>query len=264
MGVSYMNYETILVNKSPKILTITINRPDNNNSINSLLMDEMNSALDLVENDSEIRIVVLEGQNGVFCTGMDFKEISNIDDINIKDREAQEKYTSRYFQTLKRFTQSPKVVVSKVDGRVNAGGVGLVAASDYVVATERSSFSLSEALFGLLPAMVIPFLIRRVGFQKAYLMTMTTQQISAQRGYEVGLVDELSEDLDETIRRFLVRIGRIKETTVLTLKSYFQKMWIMTEQMEEEAVKQITNLICNPENIEGIKNFIKDQKFPWQ
>lgn len=67
-----MNYETILVNKTPKIVTITINRPDDNNSINSSLINEINNVLDSAESDPEVRIVVLEGQKGVFLYGNGF------------------------------------------------------------------------------------------------------------------------------------------------------------------------------------------------
>ena len=88
--------------------------------------------------------------------------------------------TQMYMDTLRRITLFSKVVISCVDGQVLAGGVGLVACSDLVIATSKAEFGLSEALWGLLPAMVLPYLIRKVGVQKAYFMTLTTIRISVE------------------------------------------------------------------------------------
>src|SRR5439155_22787849 len=82
------------------------------------------------------------------------------------------------------------ITLSHVQGKANAGGIDIVAACDIVLADHAAQFSLSELLFGLFPACVLPFLIRRVGFQKAHYMTLMTQPISAQRAHTWGLVDE--------------------------------------------------------------------------
>lgn len=237
--------ETLQVKRSPRIMGLMINRPEQQNSINATLIDDFHRALDRAEADPECRLVVLEGANGVFCTGMDFAEVAA--EAAAANHEGMR--SAKYIELIDRFTSVPKVVVAKIDGRVTAGGVGLVAASDLVVASPRSQFSLSEALWGLLPCCVLPYLIRRIGFQPAYRMTLTTQAVSAQEALAFHLVDEVANDLDDAIRRWMLRVGRLEEETLRELKQYFRQMWKISAETEEFAVSEITRLVSKPKVI---------------
>ena len=119
-------------------------------------------------------------------------------------------------------------------------------------------------LWGLLPACVTPFLIRRVGFQHAYRMTLTTETITAEEAWRIGLVDTLSDKPDDSIRRYLLRLGRLEEKTILDAKAYFQKMWILSEAMEQTAVAELNRLERTERVRENIKNYVAYQKFPWE
>ena len=193
-----MQYETILVEKDKDAIRIIFNRLDRRNSINAVFLNEIDKVLSQTENDANCKIIILEGQKGIFCTGMDFEEAASVEK---KDGTPVNQGGIPYMNLLKRIASIPKVVISCVDGQVMAGGVGIVVASDLVIATSRSRFSLSEALWGLLPACVMPFLIRRVGFQSAYRMTLTTLQTTAQEAHVIGLIDELSDTPEENIQR---------------------------------------------------------------
>ena len=255
-----MKFETLIATPTPRTLTLTLHRPQRRNSINSQLLRELGAALDQAERSTECRTVVLEGEQGVFCTGMDFEEVASR-----PDAEAVEAFrASEYMNLLKRFTLSPKVIVSRLDGKVIAGGVGFVAASDLVISTERTAFSLSEALWGLLPCCVIPFLIRRVGFHKAYTLALTTKPISAREGLAIHLVDELSDNLEEAVRKLTLRLNKLEDQTISDLKQYFRKMWIITPEMENHAVREITRLAAQPRVQENISNYVKQGKFPWE
>ena len=170
----------------------------------------------------------------------------------------------QYMSLLKRFASSPKIIISKIEGTVLAGGMGLVAASDLVVATPASRFGLPEALWGLLPANVMPFLIRRVGFQAAYRLTLTTETITAEEAARIGLVDTLSDRPDDDIRRYLLRLGRLDEQTIREAKAYFQKMWFLTEEMEQTAIAELNRLVRTERVRQNIKNYVEYQKFPWE
>lgn len=252
-------YQTLQVTRNNAATLVTINRPQRRNSINSLLLEEIQNLLNACEQDSSCRFIVFQGQDGYFCTGMDFEEVAQ----NADSFSGGNFNFSEYMALLKRFTNTSKVIISLVDGHVMAGGVGIVAASDLVISSHRSQFSLSEALWGLLPACVTPFLIRRIGFQKAYTMTLTTETISAEKAHTMGLIDQLSDNPTDALRQLLVRLSRIEEETVKDLKSYFHKMWIINEAMEATAVAEITRLINEPRVQENIKNFVNHQRFPW-
>ncbi|WP_421845175.1 enoyl-CoA hydratase-related protein [Mycobacterium sp.] len=253
-----MTKSTVRVGESGVTRTITIDRPQRQNSINGLLLEELGAALDRIEADPKCRVVVLAGYSGFFCTGMDFEEAAS---GNSEVGEA--KKAEAFMSLLNRLSLLPKTVIACIDGKVNAGGIGFVAASDYAVATPNSTFSLSEALWGLLPACVAPYLIRRTGFQAAYWMSLSTWPITADEAKARHLVDEVSGDLAGVVQRMLPRLARLDSQTVADLKAYFRKMWIINAEMEGLAVGQITRLMNEPRVRNNIRQFVEEGYFPW-
>ena len=248
--------ETLLYEAHGDRAVITLNRLEKRNSINLEMLARFHEILDEIEEDDVLRMVIVRGQQGVFCTGMDLEGF--VTDTELSADE------SPYMNLLKRFASIDKVVVAQVEGSVMAGGIGLVAASDLVFSDTKSTYSLSEALWGLLPAMVMPFLIRRVGFQHAYRLTLTTATISAQEAHAMNLVDELGDDVDARIQAMSRRISRLETETIDDLKSYFRKMWIVTEEMEKTAVAELARLSQDPRIVENVTNYVKHGKVPWE
>lgn len=255
-----MDYKTLILTDVPHGISVTLNRIEQRNALNSVLLSELHQVLDQAEKNPDCKMITLKGQKGVFCTGMDFNEAIK---APIHGEQANQS-AQQYMLLLKRFAASSKIIIAVVDGQVMAGGVGLVAASDIVIATSQSRFVLSEALWGLLPANVLPYLIRRIGFQKSYLMTLTCQTLSAVEAHAAHLVDELSDDLDETWRKYMLNLIRLDEKTVIDLKQYFRKLWIINENIEQMAMHELARLMQEPRVQNNIKRFIEENKFPWQ
>jgi polyketide biosynthesis enoyl-CoA hydratase PksH len=252
-------YETLSLTRSGQLLEVAMCRPEQRNTLDDTMLRELHRAWDEAEQDEDCRIVVLAGQPGVFCSGMDFQATAATFDSPDQEVEA-----SAYMRLLRRFTESSRVVVAKVDGTVMAGGVGLAVACDLVVATPRSTFALSEALWGLLPAMVTPFLIRRVGFQKAYAMTLTTRTVAAEEAARMGIIDALTEDPDREIRDQAQRLRRLHPQTISDLKAYFRKMWILTAEMESAAVAETDRLVREPRVRKNIRDYVELGRLPWE
>jgi polyketide biosynthesis enoyl-CoA hydratase PksH len=257
-----MDYKTIIVKESDWGLTITLNRPQQRNSLNRILLNEVNQVFAGAEKNSQCRIVIVEGQPGIFCSGQDFEEVA--DQSGGNEPTPAKASSNPYLETLKRFTTTSKIVISVVDGQAMAGGVGLAAASDLVIATPRSQFALSEALWGLLPAIVMPFLIRRVGFQVAYRMALTTMPVSALEAYEAHLVDEVSETPRESIRRWGLRLSRLDEITITKMKQLARLINPIDEDVENQMVSYSLERFSDPQTIQKISNYIKYKKFPWE
>ncbi|PCI37516.1 MAG: enoyl-CoA hydratase [Thiotrichales bacterium] len=254
-----MSYSTIKLDRHPYAVIVTIDRIAQRNSINAALLSDLHQLLDEVERDVDCKIIVLQGQQGFFCTGMDF-EAMVADNEAAQDNVAE---SAAYMRLLHRFATLPRIVIAKVEGTAMAGGIGLVAASDLVIATPNSQFSLSEALWGLLPCCVLPYLIRRIGFQAAYRLTLTTQAIDGKEAQRVQLVDELTEQPDDILRRLLLRLSRLEVQTLHDMKAYFRRLWFVDEAMEKVAVEEISRLTQTPQVQENIENFVKHQRFPW-
>jgi polyketide biosynthesis enoyl-CoA hydratase PksH len=261
MGVIPMSWNTLQVERQAAAIRIRIHRPAANNSINAELTDELGAVLREAEEDERVRVVVLEGNASAFCTGLDFEEFvrGTADGEGVFERDAL-----AYYDVLKAMVESPKVILALVAGKVNAGGVGFVAAADLVIAGPGASFALSELLFGLLPACVLPFLIRRVGFQKAQQLALTTQAIDAGEAYRWGLVDECAEDPEQALRRRLPRMARLAPEAVGRLKGYMNELWCVSDKTRQLAVGTISGLLARPETQAKIQRFVREGAFPWQ
>lgn len=254
-------YQRIRVEETQGILRLTLARPERQNSIDDAFLDEIQRALDHAEASPHCRLVLLAAEGEVFCSGLDLPaaagELASRETLAARGGED-------FLRLLKRFTAIPRVIVSRVDGRVSGGGVGIVAASDFVYATEGSQFGLPEALWGLLPCCVLPFLIRRVGFQQAYAMTLSTLPVNALAARRFHLVDEVADDAEPLVRRLLFRLEKLDESTIHDLKRYFARMWFLSDEMEKTALEEFTRLMSSDVVQQRITDFVTRQKFPWE
>jgi polyketide biosynthesis enoyl-CoA hydratase PksH len=250
--------DSLRVEQRGAVLRAVLDRPDKHNSIDGALLASLHGLLDRAERASDVRLVTIEATGPVFCSGMDFASATSADTDDLAQRGGAE-----FFGLLKRFTEIARVIVSIVDGRATGGGVGLVAASDFVYATERASFGLPEALWGLLPCCVLPFLIRRVGFQPAYAMTLSTLPIAAGPAQRVNLVDEVVDSAEPALRRLTARLTKLDGPTIGDAKRYFGQLEPL-EDREQIAVTEFARLLSAPAVRQRLADFAQNQQLPWE
>ena len=254
-----MSYQTIQVRFQEPICFLQIHRPEANNTINDQLIEECLQVLALCE--ESITVVVLEGLPEVFCFGADFQRIH--DTVATSGQVGQNDPEPLYNLWLKMAT-GPYITVSHVRGKANAGGVGFVAASDIVLADQTAQFSLSELLFGLFPACVLPFLIRRVGFQKAHYMTLMTQPIPVEQAHSWGLVDAYDAQSDSLLRKHLLRLKRLSKPAILRYKHYMNELNASLLQSKSPAIAANREIFSDPRNLERIFRYVETGQFPWE
>ena len=229
-------------------------------TLNRALIAQLHQALDHAEAEG-LRILMLEGADpDLFCDGMDFAEALG----TRMEADAVPQAIQQFFDLLKRFTITPVVVVALVEGRVNAGGMGLVAAADVVVAGPGASFGLSEILFGLVPAVVAPFLIRRIGWQAAYRLSLTAERIDSRRAAALTLVDELADDPRDALRRLAIRLDRTRADGVAALKGHFSALHAIDDETGRRSVELIARLVSDPRTLAGIRDFLQGSGVPWR
>ncbi|HEY6924331.1 MAG TPA: enoyl-CoA hydratase/isomerase, partial [Steroidobacteraceae bacterium] len=158
----------------------------------------------------------------------------------------------------------PFVVVAHVRGRTHAGGVGFVAASDIVIADKTAVFSLSELLFGLMPACVMPFLVRRVGWQRAHYMTLTTQAITVSQATSWGLVDAYDTDSGALLRKHLTRLRLLSRTAVARYKRFAGRLTGSIEADCGIALAANREVFSDKANLAGIARYVETGVFPWE
>jgi polyketide biosynthesis enoyl-CoA hydratase PksH len=252
-----MTYQTICVRIQQPICFIQFCRPDIGNVISEELIADCNEALRGC--DQSISIVVLEGSPDVFCSGADFQSFGNPTRSQTHEYDPEPLY--QLWETL---CNGPYITIAHVRGRANAGGVGFVAASDIVLANQTAQFSLSELLFGLMPACVLPFLIRRVGFQRAHYMTLTTQPVSVQQAHSWGLVDDWNPQSEPLLHKLLLRLRRISKRAIVRYKAYGSQLDESIHKLMPAALIANREVFLDDHNISAISRYVKKGLFPWE
>jgi polyketide biosynthesis enoyl-CoA hydratase PksH len=210
--------------------------------------------------EEAIKVVVLEGTPEVFCFGADFQGIHDTAASGL----ATENNPEPLYNLWLKLATGPYITIAHVRGKANAGGIGFVAASDIVLADQTAVFSLSELLFGLFPACVLPFLIRRVGFQKAHYLTVMTQPITVQQAHTWGLVDAYEAQSESLLRKHLLRLRRLSKTGILRYKQYMHQLNDVLLQSKPLALAANREIFSDPQNLEKIFRFVEQGLFPWE
>lgn len=259
MDIVNRSYDTLRVRFEDEICYAQLHRPESGNAINQRLIEECTEVLRQCE--ATAKVVVLEGLPDVFCNGADFKEIQQR--VDGGGRHADQDPEPLY-DLWHRLASGPYVTVAHVRGRANAGGIGFVAACDVVLSEEKATFGLSELLFGLMPACVMPFLIRRMGFAKANYMTLMTQPISAKQAEEWGLVDAFEASSENLLRKQLLRLRRLNKSGIARYKRYASTLDAALTSAKPKALQANVEVFCDPDNLDKIARYVKTGKFPWE
>jgi polyketide biosynthesis enoyl-CoA hydratase PksH len=251
-------YQTLRLRFDGPICTLQIYRPDANNTINHVLAEE---CLDVLKRyRDQITVLVIEGLPQVFCFGADFKGIER--GLANGDSHAQD--PELLYNVWLDLATGPFISIAHVRGKANAGGMGFVAACDIVLADETAVFSLSELLFGLMPACVLPFLIRRVGVQRAHYMTLMTQPISVQKAEAWGLVDAWEATSEGILRRHLLRLRRLGKKGIARYKSYMAEIDASLDRAKTRALAANLEVFTDTENLSRIARYVQTGAFPWE
>lgn len=242
---------------------VTLLDGEGGNRLNPSFLEEFAHALKDLKENSEVKFIIIRSRGKNFCLGMDLVALEE-GEVSIEPVvSAVQAYTS----LLSDIYHSDKTVVVLVDGPVKAGGMGITAACDVVLASEKASFELSEALIGLIPANVLPYLFMlRVPPQKARYMVLTSAQLNAEKAMNIGLVDELfsSENFEKGVKSVCRQIMRtspnavkvFKEFTHQFLEADFSGRKVLAEQTLFDLIKEESVLAA-------VKNFNEGHLPSW-
>jgi 3-carboxymethyl-3-hydroxy-acyl-[acp] dehydratase len=204
---------------------------------------------DSLRSAAATRVLVLQGEGGVFCEG------GALDDT-------EEARPRRFADLLAALQRDPRPVVALVDGPALGAGAGLAAAADIVIATPRATFGLPETLLGLIPAMVFPPIARRIGIPRARRLALGAEPLAAGEALLAGLVDEVSDDLEAALARQARRLLRMDPHAVATFKGLLADHFTAPAAYEEQAAARLQELLARPETRSRIRRFLSGHA-PW-
>ncbi len=209
---------------SAPIATITLNRPEKRNALSPDLLRQLASTLDTVNERSDIRAVILEGNGPAFCAGADLAYLQQLAQFSILENMEDSALLQTVFYKIFTF---PKPVIAKVHGPAIAGGCGLATVCDIVVAgREKAIFGYSEVSIGFIAAIVMVYLLRKVGDTTARRLLLTAERISAEEAHRMGLVSYVVPDdqLDRFTTELAQKIARNSASALRLTKQMLQAL----------------------------------------
>jgi methylglutaconyl-CoA hydratase len=255
-----MAYNTLLMNEGDGVLTVTLNRPEVHNAFNDELISE---AIDLFQNigSRDARAVVLRGTGPNFCAGADLnwmsKMVSYTRDQNIHD-------SSLLAKMYALMNECPVPLIGAVQGAAIGGGVGLVAVCDIAIATRDAKFGLSEVKLGILPAVISPYVIGKIGTSHARSLFFTGERFDAERALRIGLVHKVVDDVDAAIAE---TVKQLKTSGPEAVRECKKLIAFVASNEQTEAIPYTIEAIAarrvSEEGQQGMQAFLKKEKAPW-
>ena len=256
--------QSVAVSQEGGVLTVALNRPDIHNAMNPALMAELTAIFrDLPERD-DVRVVVLTGNGRSFCAGADLTFMRAAADYtfdqNVADGQA-------IFDLMLAVDRCPKPVVGRINGAAIGGGAGLVCCCDIVVAVDRATFAFSEARLGILPAVISPFVLARIGPARARELFLTGERFDAQRALTIGLIHHVvaEADLDAAVTERVNQLLQAAPQAQAAIKELIHTVAFQPkESMRDYTAEAIARLRAGDEGREGMSAFLEKRPPRWQ
>ena len=249
------------------LLMITLNRGDKGNPLNPEMLSSLEEALTRGFSDSAVKVILLRSSSDTFSVGMDLTALWEGSATGIDVEERLRDAVSSYSRVLNIIYDGPKPVICSISGDVRAGGVGLVCACDVVCAAPEATFSLSEVLFGLVPANVLPYLLGlRVTPGKARYLALTTRMLRGDEAHTIGIVDELieREKMETSLKKRVRQLMRSSPDALTRVKRLTADMaWKDLNYSRKAAVEALTEVAGDPAVLEAVKAFREGMTPSW-
>ena len=193
--------EALRVDQAGDLLRVTMARPEQRNAFDAALIEELTTAFSQVGED--VRVVVLAGEGKSFSAGADVEWMRNAIELSYEENVADARRLRMMLETI---DSCPAPVLARVQGHALGGGCGLVACVDIAVSAPDVRFAFSEVKLGIIPAVISPFALAKIGPSAARRYFVTGERFDAATALRIGLVHELAEDLDAAVERVVAEL----------------------------------------------------------
>jgi methylglutaconyl-CoA hydratase len=275
-----MTYQTLTVEQQGGIAHVHLNRPDVRNAFNEISIAEITQAFRELGGDAAVRVVVLAARGPAFCAGADLNWMKKMAGYTHDENRAD---AALLAEMLRVIHDCPKPVIAKVQGDCYAGGMGLVAACDIVVAADRANFCLSEVKIGLIPATISPYVIRAMGHNAARRYFLTAEKFSADEALRIGFVHQVvpvamlettigveaamstPDALGDAVAQIASGLLTASPNAVKEAKRLVRDVAGMplTDKLIADTVERIADIRASDQGREGVQAFLEKRKPSW-
>ena len=246
------------------MLRVGLNRPDSHNALNADLIEEVTSCFLEIEQDDEVRVVVLSGEGRSFCAGADIGYMRDTAKFSYEENLEDARRLAAMYRAVE---ECPKPVVARVRGAAIGGGAGLVAAVDVAVAEEGAVFAFSEVRLGIAPATIAPSVVRKIGPSHARRLFLTGERFGAEQARAFGLVHEVASDggLDAAVEKKVGQLLKGGPEALASVKGLLRELReAAPEEGTELMARRISELRTGAEGQEGLGAFIEKREPSWR
>ena len=246
-----------------QVAHVRLNRPDVRNAFNAELIAELTRVFEDLAGDERVRAVVLSGNGKVFCGGADISWMRASLDLSYDRNVADAQAMSDMFRAIDR---CPKPVIGRIHGAALGGGAGLAAVCDTVIASADAVFGFTEVKLGIIPAVISPFVLAKIGVSHARALFLSGERFDAKRAHHIGLVHEVvvADTLDVCIERVVNEILSAGPEAVAAAKALVPKVREASyDESRDITAEAIAKQRTSPEGQEGLRAFLERRKASW-
>lgn len=257
-----MNYK-LQVDKRG-VATITLNRPELHNAFNDEMISDLIKCFNDLSKTENIRVVVLTGTGKSFCAGADLNWMKRMKDYSYEENLKDAQNLAELFTVINNFK---KPTIARVNGAALGGGAGLLACCDYVIAIDTALIGFTEVRLGLLPGVISPFVIAKIGESQARATFMSGVRFNVNRAMMMGLVhqissfDKMDEDLEAIVSDFLQAAPNASALAKELISEVIRKPTI--EDARLYTCEMISKVRIGAEGQEGITALLEKRKASW-
>jgi methylglutaconyl-CoA hydratase len=255
--------ERLQVEIEGPVARVWFNRPEVRNAFDGLMVTELRKTLFDFGTLDEVRVIVLGGRGPSFCAGGDLAWMKAAAHFTREENLREAQALADLFFTV---YNSPKPVVARVHGAAFGGGAGLVAACDIPVAALGTRFAFSEVRLGIIPAVISPYVVAKIGESAARELFLTGERFEAVRACEIGLIRAAvpEDDLDATVNRRVDELLKSGPRAIAEAKALIREVaWRRVEDVQRYTVERIADIRVTEEAQEGMRAFLEKRKPDW-
>ena len=253
-----------ITRRRPGVAEVTMSRPEVFNAFDEAMIAELDAAFARLQADASVRVIVLAGEGKHFSAGADLQWMQRASQAT---REWNLQDARKFAAMLARIEAAPKPTVARVHGAALGGGVGLACACDIAIAADDASFSVSEAKFGILPAVIGPYVTNAVGKRQARRLALTTARIGAAEALAMGLVQQVvpAAALDAAVDATVAQLLAGGPNAQREIKALFAQLAVgpITPEVRELSAQTIARVRGSDEAREGFAAFLAKRPPSW-
>lgn len=254
----------VLYQLESRIAYLTLNRPAKRNALNPEMINALKEALTKASSDSEAKVIIIRSSGTVFSAGADLEHLQKLQNNSYEENLNDSNNLKELFEQI---YNNPKIIIAQVEGAAIAGGCGLATVCDFTFAVPESKFGYTEVKIGFVPAIVMIFLLRKIGETKAKELLLTGKLIDATQALNSGLINSVfsKEEIAAKVKDFAIAI--CNETSSQSLSLTKEMIGKVQELSLEEALNYAAKMNAKARGTEdckkGISSFLNKESLQW-